>query len=130
MRAELKVIEGPLAEKTINLKAGKFIVGRAADCQLRPDSDLVSRYHCVLRVDEYTVLVRDMGSRNGTHVNGRLIQADTRLMNGDKVKIGNMVLQVSIAEAADPPSSFEIPKASTEPSDSETTYGIPKMPEA
>ena len=57
MRAELKVIEGPLAEKTINLKAGKFIVGRAADCQLRPDSDLVSRYHCVLRVDEYTVRV-------------------------------------------------------------------------
>ncbi|WP_166830858.1 FHA domain-containing protein [Thalassoroseus pseudoceratinae] len=128
MRAELKVVEGSLAEKNIKLKEGKFIVGRAPDCHLRPDSDLVSRYHCVVRVDEYTVRVRDMGSRNGTHVNGRLIQADTRLMNGDKVKIGDMILQVSIAEAADPPSSFEIPKAPTEPSDSETSYGIPKMP--
>ncbi len=129
MRAELKIIEGPLAEKTMNLKPGKLIVGRAADCQLRPDSDLVSRYHCVLRVDEYTVRVRDMGSRNGTHVNGRLIKADTRLMSGDKVKIGDMVFQVTIAEAADPPSSYEIPKANTEPSSNDTTYGIPKVPE-
>lgn len=129
MRAELKIIEGPLAEKIIKLKPGKLIVGRAADCQLRPDSDLVSRYHCVLRVDEYTVRVRDMGSRNGTNVNGRLIKADTRLMNGDKIRIGEMIMQVSIAEAADPPSSYEIPKPDTEPSDGETTYGIPKFPE-
>ena len=58
LQAELKVLGGKQAGKSIAL-GKKFLVGRESDCHLRPNSDMVSRHHCVFTLDDYTLRVRD-----------------------------------------------------------------------
>jgi pSer/pThr/pTyr-binding forkhead associated (FHA) protein len=56
---------------------------------VRPDSEFVSRHHCALLLDDYTVRIRDLGSKNGTFVNGRRLAAgETILLQDDVVAIG------------------------------------------
>ena len=61
LQSVLKVVGGKHEGKTIPLMK-KFIVGREEDCHLRPNSDLVSRHHCVFTMDDYTLRLRDLGS--------------------------------------------------------------------
>ena len=94
--AELKVVGGKHAGQVIPLNRPKFLIGREQDCQLRPNSEMVSRHHCVFNVDEYSVRLRDLGSTNGTLVNGERIRKDVVLVAGDKVIIGNLEFELVI----------------------------------
>ncbi len=94
--AELRVVGGKHAEQVIPLNRKKFLIGREQDCQLRPNSEMVSRHHCVFSVDEYSVRLRDLGSTNGTLVNGERIRKDVVLVAGDKVIIGNLEFELFI----------------------------------
>jgi predicted component of type VI protein secretion system len=97
MAPRLSIVSGPHAGETIEIKRGKLLVGREEDCQLRPDSEFVSRHHCVVLLDEYTLRVRDLGSKNGTFVNGHRIGAGERiLLHGDMLAIGEMMCQVDL----------------------------------
>jgi hypothetical protein len=114
MRASLTVLSGPLAGQTIAIAHGKLLIGREVDCHLRPDSALISRHHCVLLLDEYTLRIRDLGSTNGTFVNNRRIgSGETILIHGDTVNVGEMACQIDLSEelvetqAADPPRAME-----------------------
>lgn len=100
LQASLKVIGGKNDGKVIEFKSRKFLVGREQDCHLRPNSDLVSRHHCVFTVDDYTLRLRDLGSTNGTLVNGRRIRGETVLTPGDVVRIGKLDLEVVIGSTA------------------------------
>ena len=99
-QAELKVSSGKQAGTTIPLPQGKFLIGREEDCHLRPNSDLVSRHHCVFTVDEFAVRLRDLGSTNGTFVNGERIRGGVMLNPGDLVSIGKIDFQVVIRDPA------------------------------
>ena len=94
--AELKVVGGKHAGQVIPLNRQKFLIGREQDCQLRPNSEMVSRHHCVFSVDDYSVRLRDLGSTNGTLVNGERIRKDVVLVAGDKVVIGNLEFELVI----------------------------------
>lgn len=113
LQASLKVVGGKNDGKLIEFRTNKFLVGREQDCHLRPNSDLVSRHHCVFSVDDYAVRLRDLGSTNGTLVNGRRIRGEIVLTPGDVVKIGKLNLEVIIGEPeeasppARPPASVE-----------------------
>ncbi len=72
----------------------KFFIGRAEDCHLRPHSDLISRHHCVILVEEGFVAVRDFGSKNGTYVNGNRVTAEVELKSGDHLKVGQLEFEV------------------------------------
>lgn len=100
LQASLKVIGGKNDGKVIEFKTRKFLVGREQDCHLRPNSDLVSRHHCVFTLDDYTLRLRDLGSTNGTLVNGRRIRGETVLTPGDVVRIGKLDLEVVIGSVA------------------------------
>ena len=69
MEARFSVISGPFRGQAFQIAPGKFIIGREQDCQLLLDSNLVSRHHCVLLMDDYTLRIRDLASKNGTFVN-------------------------------------------------------------
>ncbi|MEZ6057591.1 MAG: FHA domain-containing protein [Planctomycetaceae bacterium] len=96
LKAELRVISGKQLGTLIPLQQAKFLVGREQDCDLRPNSEMVSRHHCVFSVDDYTVRVRDLGSTNGTLVNGERSRSTVVLKPGDRVTIGKLEFVVVI----------------------------------
>jgi pSer/pThr/pTyr-binding forkhead associated (FHA) protein len=99
MEVQLKVLVGNNVGQVLKVPGPKFFVGRAEDCHLRPGSDLVSRHHCVLMLDGSSLVVRDFGSKNGTHVNGERISSETTLQNGDQLKIGPLEFEVQMVES-------------------------------
>lgn len=105
IQAELRIAAGNRLGSSIPLPQGKFLVGREEDCHLRPNSDLVSRHHCVFTVDDFSVRLRDLGSTNGTFVNGERLKGAVMLRQGDRVLIGKLDFEVIMKEAvAAPPS--------------------------
>ncbi len=101
MKVQLVVIQGKPEGKTIPLVGPKFKIGRGEGCHLRPNSDQVSREHAEFEVGPESVTVRDLGSRNGTDVNGKPLAKDQRctLKNGDLVKVGSLTFAVAIEGA-------------------------------
>lgn len=100
MELKFKVLVGNNVGQEIKIAGPKFFIGRAEDCHLRPRSDLISRHHCVLIVEEKLVAVRDFGSKNGTHVNSERVGAERELKNGDILKIGPLEFEAIITESA------------------------------
>lgn len=76
----------------ILLSTGRFVIGRADTCQLSLDDPLVSRQHALLTIDDESVTVEDLGSRNGVKVNGELVAAPRRLSDRDQLSIGSQGL--------------------------------------
>lgn len=72
----------------LELPQGEFVIGRSPDCQLSVDDPMVSRRHAVLRVRGSIVTAEDLGSRNGIVINGKKIEGEKPLGNGDTIKIG------------------------------------------
>ena len=99
IRVKLNVIGGKHAGQVIPLNQKKFLIGREQDCQLRPNSELVSRHHCIFSVDDFSVRVRDLGSTNGTLVNGERIRKEVVLQPGDRVVVGSLEFEVTINAA-------------------------------
>jgi len=98
MKVQLVVVQGKPEGKTIPLAGPRFKIGRGEGCHLRPNSDLVSREHAEFEILAESVTVRDLGSRNGTDVNGKPLAKDQVyvLKNGDLVKIGALTFAVAI----------------------------------
>lgn len=110
LSAELKVRSGKHSGKIIPLRKGKFLIGRGEDCHLRPNNDMISRHHCVFTVDDYAVVLKDLGSTNGTQVNDETIKGRVVLQSGDTVAIGKLIFEVEINEAAET-ANVEVPQA-------------------
>src|SRR3990172_4146736 len=100
LQAKLRVVGGKHHGKTIPLGTSKFLIGREQDCQLRPNSELVSRHHCVFNVDDFTVRLRDLGSTNGTFVNDNRVRGEMTLKAGDRVRVGKLDFEVVIPDPA------------------------------
>jgi predicted component of type VI protein secretion system len=98
MKAQLIVVQGKPEGMIIPLAIPQFKIGRGVGCQLRPGSDQVSREHAMFEVTSDAVYIQDLGSRNGTEVNGKKLNAHEpyRLKNGELVKIGVNTFAVSI----------------------------------
>jgi pSer/pThr/pTyr-binding forkhead associated (FHA) protein len=98
MNVKLLVVQGRPAGKMIPLGPGDYFLGRGPECYLRFNTEWVSRQHCLLRVGADCALVRDLGSRNGTLVNGVLLAGEHVLAQDDMVQIGPVVFKVSLEE--------------------------------
>ena len=69
-------------------------IGRAAGCSISVNDNFTSQLHArVFRRDD-ALHVEDLGSTNGTYVNGRKVTAPLPLTRGDQVKIGSTVFEV------------------------------------
>ena len=102
MRVKLKTVQGKPEGKEITVPGDRFVIGRGEDCQLRPNSELVSRTHCAIYVQPDRAWIRDLGSRNGTQVNGESIKGDLTLKTGDVVQVGPLVFSVTLVDAPEP----------------------------
>jgi predicted component of type VI protein secretion system len=107
MVTKLIVASGKSAGRSISLKRDKLLIGRSEDCDVRPLSEEVSRRHCAIIVGPADVWIEDLKSRNGTFVNGKRIEAETRikLADGDMIRVGSLELRVACAVQAQTPGS-------------------------
>jgi pSer/pThr/pTyr-binding forkhead associated (FHA) protein len=98
MLVRLKILHGSNAGKEIKIPAPKYVIGRGDECHLRPQSDAVSRQHCVILTTENEVVVRDLNSRNGTFVNGERVGEEAVLLSGDVLRIGPLEFELLIEQ--------------------------------
>ena len=99
MKVQLTVVQGKPEGKVIPLAGPKFKIGRGETCHLRPNSELVSREHAEFSITPEQVSVADLGSRNGTLVNGKAISGSCALRDNDLVTVGHLTFAVSIQGA-------------------------------
>jgi len=73
----------------------KTILGRRQDAHLRIPTNDVSRQHCAILMERDKLVAKDLGSSNGTFVNGKRI-AESELKAGDRLRVGPVVFLVQI----------------------------------
>lgn len=78
-----------------DLPQGETVLGRSPECQVTIDDPLVSREHAKILVHGDEVICRDLGSRNGSKVNGVPLRGEIPLNDGDRIRIGNQEIVFS-----------------------------------
>ena len=76
------------------LAKGQNVIGRTEEADICLDKTEVSRCHAMITVQGTTAIIEDLGSKNGTYVNGRQIDGPTTLNNGDEIWIGRSVARL------------------------------------
>jgi two-component system, cell cycle response regulator len=100
-RAILTVITGNATGQLFKLKA-TMTIGRAPTCEIRLEDDGISRNHARVRCEGDEAWVEDLGSRNGTFVNGDKIEQLVKIGDGDKIQVGRgTVLRFGFADSLD-----------------------------
>jgi hypothetical protein len=95
MNYVLQVVRGRSATTTLRLADGVTSLGRHDDCIIRIKSSQVSRKHCEIQQADDRLMVRDLGSSNGTFVNGRRVLGQQALKVGDELTVGSVTLRVA-----------------------------------
>jgi pSer/pThr/pTyr-binding forkhead associated (FHA) protein len=90
----------------------RLVVGRSPSADLVLTDPTVSRRHVEVRIDGTTVVVEDLGSSNGTSVDGKTIETATRLGAGEQIHIGStdleVVMETGESQASAPTTPTEI----------------------
>jgi hypothetical protein len=86
----------------IDLRPGETLIGRSALCHVTIEDPMVSRQHSRIMVREGGAVLEDLGSRNGTFVNGHAINGSHQLSDGDRVRVGTLELVFCRAPEAAP----------------------------
>lgn len=94
----LEVVEGRSAGRVIPLSGAVELGREPGSGGIALDDALVSRRHLRVSPSERDAVVEDLGSRNGTFVNGNEVHAPTRLTPGDQIVVGSTVLELRSAE--------------------------------
>jgi two-component system cell cycle response regulator len=96
-RAYLTVIVGANVGEMYAVGGG-LVIGRGAEVEIRVMDDEISRRHAQVSVTGNVISIEDLGSKNGTFVNGTKVRRET-LRDGDKIQIGgNTVLRFSFSD--------------------------------
>lgn len=93
--ASLRVVSGPDAGRTFELRRGESTIGRSSRCDVALRDEMASRRHAIIRVSDI-VEVADAGSTNGVLVNDALITGVCRLRPGDRLLIGDTTLMADL----------------------------------
>jgi len=90
MRARLVAVDG---SSSIDLVKDLTLIGRDEDCDVRFEQKSISKLHCVIAKTDGLLLVRDLGSTNGTRVNGQRVRRAALLPN-DMLSVANVKYRV------------------------------------
>jgi S-DNA-T family DNA segregation ATPase FtsK/SpoIIIE len=98
---ELAVVEGPDQGRSFPLGPSS-VIGRDPTAAINLTDEEVSRRHAIVSVDEGRVRVEDLGSSNGTYVERGRVEAETELQAGQRMRVGQTVMELRAGAAADP----------------------------
>jgi len=126
----ITVLEGRMKQQEYVLdEHTTYVIGRSRDCDIVvPTEDInadVSRYHCMLDTTPATLSIRDLGSLNGTFVNGKKLgqrlsnqlvsaadicePAYQELKDGDEIRIGKTILRLGVVSALNAFDALSLP---------------------
>src|SRR5205085_11800626 len=102
MRVTLHVVEGPHTGRDFTFdQHDTFMIGRSEDAQFCLSQDrYFSRHHCLIEIAPPQAFLRDLGSTNGTYVNGMRVDS-AYLKSGDRIQGGETILQVEVLAGAE-----------------------------
>ncbi|WP_298445908.1 FHA domain-containing protein [Ferrimicrobium sp.] len=93
-QGKVLALEGPYAGKTFTFET-PALLGRDAGCSIVLAEDaFVSQRHAEIYLERRHVIVMDLGSKNGTFVNGDPVEAPMRITKGDVIQLGKTALKV------------------------------------
>ena len=95
MKINLVLFKKNGTTKSFPLPSAVTVIGRRQDCDLCIPLMIISRKHCEFNQDQGQLTIRDLGSRNGTFVNGLQIE-NSQLDAGDRINIGPLTFAVQI----------------------------------
>jgi pSer/pThr/pTyr-binding forkhead associated (FHA) protein len=78
----------PNEKREILISKDEFLIGRGTDCDLQLSGSEVSRHHCMVRSQRDESFLVDLGSSNGTFLNGLRVRSQATLKPHDEIKIG------------------------------------------
>jgi len=87
------------------LREGRNVIGRDPQAQIRLDSAAVSRRHAAITITGDDAILHDLGSRNGTHVNGEKLEAARPLRAGDEIRIAQFAIRFQDAPGTTRPTA-------------------------
>lgn len=94
-RPFISFIKGPRLGEIVPLDKSEMLVGRSQDCDLWVADNAISRHHFRLFIEKNQVVLEDLGSTNGTYVNGKQ-QARVQLNDGDRIQISkNTIMELA-----------------------------------
>lgn len=119
----------------IHVESERFVIGRHSQCDLMISDARLSREHLVIESRENEICVSDLGSSNGTELNGEAIGDNVLIKNGDVLSLGGFEIEVAIDETSSQSESLtEQPIVETTPqftpaatSNSVNEGGFPKI---
>lgn len=88
-------------DRRFPLADGALVIGRADDAAIRIDAGGVSRHHARIVVRGNEAHLEDLGSKNGTFVNGQAVTGTCLLMDGHEIRVGPMALIFRVAPASE-----------------------------
>jgi len=95
MDVNLVLLKKDGSQKPFTLPSSVTVIGRRSNCDLHIPITSVSRRHCQLNKDQGVMKIRDLGSRNGTYVNGKRVE-ETVIKAGDQMKVGPLTFVFQI----------------------------------
>ncbi len=101
--AMLLVESGLSVKKPIFLETPSFVIGKASSADFSIDNPFVSRRHCRIRFTDGTFYLSDLGSKNGTTLNGVLLERDEEslLNDGDSIILAQDVVHLRFRQVSD-----------------------------
>lgn len=123
----IKFLSGSLAGQEVHLQKGLVVLGKEDSCQVSiPDSG-ISKKHAQITVRDENVLIEDLGSSNGTYVEGKQIYSHV-LNTGDRVALGDVIFEVRKKQQAAQPllHPYMSPYPLFQPTGEEASNAVPQ----
>ena len=107
-RAALVLVSGEASGSEFGVDRPRLTLGRGGDADLRFPDEAMSAEHAVLEFHDGAFRIRDLGSRNGTVVNGSEVKM-AELKSGDRIQLGTHTFQLVVEERTRQPKTYDIP---------------------
>ena len=101
--------EGILVGERWTIDRDEFVIGRGSECDVMLPERQVSRQHIKILHEDGHYKLQDLGSKNGTHLNGKQVTGTVPLQDGDEIQIALAVKLVFVGTDATLPLTFETP---------------------
>lgn len=112
-RPHLIVLYPKQSFRQVALMCGTSVIGRGAEADIRLEDEMISRRHCEISWDGGKVTIRDLGSTNGTFVDGILLQGPMEIDSGNRLQIGKMILKIDFKNPSEKAFDRELFEAAT-----------------